>query len=91
MTYTQGCVLRGRFSFISMAHWCSVTAAITRSNPFPGAIELLERLQRRQVPYATFPPTAPYARPRNTFFHESRHAGIQVADHLALTPQQRGC
>ena len=52
--------------------------------PLPGAIELLERLQRQQVPYAIF--TNGTVRTPQEYVHELRHAGIQVADHLALTP-----
>ncbi len=52
--------------------------------PLPGAVELLERLQQRQVPYAIF--TNGTVRTPEEYVQELRHAGIQVADHLALTP-----
>src|SRR4249920_964651 len=52
--------------------------------PLPGAVELLERLQQRQVPYAIF--TNGTVRTPEEYVLELRQAGIHVADHLALTP-----
>lgn len=52
--------------------------------PLPGALELLEHLERREVPYAVF--TNGTVRTPQEYVQELRHAGIKVADHLALTP-----
>ena len=81
MTYTHACAPRGRFSLISMAHWCSATAAITRSNPFPAQSSCwsdysADRCRMRSSP------TAPYARPRNTFMNcAMRGSRLPITSH----------
>jgi NagD protein len=52
--------------------------------PLPGALELLERLRRRQVPYAIF--TNGTVRTPREYVHELQAAGIEIDAHLTLTP-----